>query len=377
MIRFNNGVEMDLLAACNLSKSQNSKEQYKLVLERIRQDFTKSPLFSSSLAEMQLDYLKTQSSFTHQLIRLAKYWYKSCSLDKTIYGGSAMMEIICVTVVTDIGDSVPMLEAFKMFLHKVCRLDSLKIAFIQVDGKWKFIQEGEMRRYADHFDAKIISRINYIIEPANPYNDMAQNISREVFMKLKTFAAIMVDRVNHLDFAYSNQMITVSGQNLISIDFSKLFEPFPLRLSDEYCDGIPTEVLVDYQYKKYHYNSAEPKLIANKASFDSNKDAKLVTKAILNNLSFLIRAPKKKDVGDKKYIPYTDGVANVSLEDVKGAVQRLTNDNFNPSNVRASDSDSAHNGYDVTLYAPYRCNNNIFAVRISLKWSSGYSCVIA
>lgn len=375
MVRFDNGVEMDLLAACNLS-NQNPRAQHNLVIERIKQDVKKSPLYSSSLAEMQLDYLKSQSGFTHQLIRLAKYWYKSCSLDASVYGGSAIMEIICVTVVTEISDSVPMLEAFKMFLHKVCRLDSLKIAFIQVDGKWKLIPEGEMRRHADYFDAKIRSRVNYIIEPANPYNDMAQNISREVFIKLKKFAAIMVGRVEQLEATQSNKMITVSGQNLISIDFSKLFEPFPLVLSNEYTDGIPTEILVDYQYKNYHYNSAEPKLIVNKASFDSNKDAKNVTKAILNNLSFLIRAPKKKEVLDKKYISYTDGVANVSLDDVKDAIQRLTNENFKLNNVKASVSDAAHNGYDVTLYVPYRSNNQTFAVRISLKWPSGNSCVI-
>lgn len=375
-VRFDNGVEMDLLAACNLSRSQNPREQHNLVIERIKQDVKKSPLYSSSLAEMQLDYLKSQSGFTHQLIRLAKYWYKSCSLDGSVYGGSAIMEIICVTVVTEISDSVPMLEAFKMFLHKVCRLDGLKIAFIQVDGKWKLIQEGEMRRYADSFDAKILSRVNYIIEPANPYNDMAQNISREVVIKLKKFAHIMVGRVKQLEATQSNEMISVSGQNLMSIDFSKLFEPFPLVLRNEYTDGIPTEILVDYQYKNYNYNSAEPKLIANKTSF-SDKDAKNVSKAILNNLCFLIRAPKRKEVGDKKYILYNDGVPNVSLDDVKAAVLRLIKENFIPSTVKDSVSDKAHNGYDVTLYVPYRCNNQTFAIRISLKWPSSTSCVIS
>ncbi|ODM96976.1 2'-5'-oligoadenylate synthase 3 [Orchesella cincta] len=376
MVRFENGVEMDLLAACNLSKRQDPKEQRRLVIERIKADPEKlSPRYSSSLAEMQLDYLKTQSGFTHQLIRLAKYWYKSCSLDESVYGGSAMMEIICVTVVEENGDSISMLEAFKMVLHKVVRMDSLKIAFIQEDGKWKSIPEGGgMRKYAANFDSKIISRTNYIIEPANPYNDMAKNISPKVYAKLKKFGTVMIKRVEKLEATQTNDMITVVGQVVTSTGY---FEPFPLRLSDEYSDGVPTEVLVDYQYAKYKHNSAEPKHITNKSSFDQDKfkPRKIVTKTILNNLAFLIRAPKPKNVGDKTYIPYTDGVAQVGLEDVKGAVKRLTSVNFKGNCIKETNSDSAHNGCDVTLFAPYICDGKRYAVRMSLKWSSGGSCI--
>lgn len=387
-IEFNNGIEMDLLPACTFAP-QVVYEQYSKVLECIKSYPENYSSYSSSLGDIQLKFLKHQLGTTHQLIRLIKFWYKSLSLDADIYGGSYLMEILCVTVCKESETQNSLFTNFKEALQKISNIDTLRIAFLlekESNGKlrWKLLQEGELEQHRNSFSPFILERRNFIIDPSNPYNDLfnPKNLTETVLRKLKGHAREMLGRVEMLESFETNELKIVTTVSDIDFDINtpsvevklhldKAFEPHSMSLNDRYLDeGIPNEIVFDYEYK----NSGELKTATidcrSTSFFVENKEAKKVSKTILTYLVSLITVKARLVVSEnrKKYI-YSNGLPDVSDTDkIKEAVATLMRQ-CEFWSFRASSSNKCHKKCDVTLYIPYVCNGTNLAIRFSMKWN--------
>lgn len=379
---FTNGVEMDLLPATNFS-AENPESQRFQVMTKIRDDPKHHSWYSSSLAQTQIKFIREQSGATHQLIRLAKYWFKLCTLDKEIYGGSSIIEILCVDVAFDLdpnprspmNHSFSMLPAFRLFLEKISRMNSLKLGFCREANTWVRVAPHEFRsaRFRDCFSDAIVQRPNFIVEPSNPYNDLAENIPPPSFERLSEFSTEMLMRLNDLESPVTNNMKTVSGigsQAILNVNYGNFFKPFIMSLREHYpSSAIPTNISIDYYYQNYaHENASERK----PEFFTQNKLAKIVYKTVMNNLLFLIRGKAMRKAYAPNGLCFTDGIADVSSrDDVRAAVNLFVQANFGlVINVTSANADHVH--HHVTLTIPYRLvkESRVYAVRFSMTWSN-------
>jgi len=124
--------------------------------------------YAGGLTESQIGYMKAQSSFTHELVRLVKYWYKTLYLGpRSIYGMKLMLEIIAVNVSNKMkGQPESWTAAFREFLTQVSQIDN--------------------------------GVIN-LVDPNNPYNNLAENFKdRGTELKnLKEFAAATAKKLSN------------------------------------------------------------------------------------------------------------------------------------------------------------------------------------
>jgi len=163
------GVKVDLLPATNFAKG--AEQQKEAALKDIEKKNTRAEfqsLYAGSLSEAQVAFMNAQSSFTHELVRLGKYWYKTLYLGpKNIYGMKLMLELVAVEVSHKMkmkGQPESLTTAFGEFLAQVSKIDSLKL-----------------------------------VDPINKYNILADNFKgREDEVKnLKSFAAATAKKLNN------------------------------------------------------------------------------------------------------------------------------------------------------------------------------------
>lgn len=382
-VEFQNGIEMDLLPACTFS--QDAYKQYLSVLQCIKSYPENYFLYSSSLSDIQVKFLKDQPGLTHQLIRIVKYWYKSLALD--VYGGSYLIEILCVAVCNEVESQNSLIINFKAALQKIATIDTLKVAFLlekNKDGKicWKLLSEGELQKQKNVFSPFILERSRFIIDPTNPYNDLfnPKNLTETVVTKLKDYANEMLGRLKMLESSENNELKTVTTDidpendtpNVdVKLHIDKLFEPHSICLNSIYSDaGIPNEIVLDHEYSNPLKLKAANIDCTNNTFFVENKEAKKVSKTILTNLEFLIGAKARivKNGLRKKYI-FINGLPDVSTKDdvIDAVATFLRKNNFQL--VRKSSSTRHHKKCNVTLYVPYVCSNTNLALRFSMKWN--------
>ncbi|XP_037051002.1 uncharacterized protein LOC119084959 isoform X2 [Bradysia coprophila] len=386
-LQFKCGIEMDLLPACQFSQDMYS--QYLQVLDCIKSYPENFYMYSSSLAEIQTQFLKNQSGPAHQTIRLLKYWFKGLSLDVEINGGSYLMEILCAVVFYETDTPKSLVQNFKGALEKVANIDSLKVAFLLEKTKdeklrWKLLKtDQELEQHKDVFSPLILQRPHFIIDPSNPFNDLLnpKNLTAKVVSRLKECAQEMLRRVELLDSIESNHLKTVgptiapdTGYPNVKLFIDKIFVPHAMSYAQ--CEELPDEIVVhvDFKYKTLP-KSTDPR---SSSFFVENKEAKKVSRTILNNLFFLIRnkarvdvfervRKRQKDSGSVKKYVYGNGIPDVeNVNDVEEAVETLLQE-LNVK-VRYSSDTKDHESCDVTLYVPFTCDKNNFALRFSMKW---------
>lgn len=394
-ILFHNGIEMDLLPACTFS--QDVYEQYLKVLECIRSYPENYSSYSSSLGDIQKQFLKDQPGPTHQLIRLIKYWYKSLTLDVEIYGGSYLMEILCVTVCNESKTQNSLFTNFKATLQKIYKIDTLRVAFLLEKNsndklRWKLLSEDELEKHKNSFSPLILERSCFIIDPSNPYNDLfdPKNLTEIVLKKLKEHAKEMIERVEMLESFESNDLKTIMtvsdtdpGINTaiveVKLHVDKIFEPHSMSLRRYSLEGIPNEIVYQVDYKCKNSDKLKSAIIdcVSTTFFVENKEAKKVSKTMLTNLESLIKTKarlvesEKENKKRKKYI-YSYGLPDVADKgDIKESVERIKTiiQQNNIVSFRESSSKKCHKKCDVTLYVPYVCKENNLALRFSMKWS--------
>jgi len=169
------------------------------VYERIRQlphPAKDSYFLSGSLTETSIEFIKKQSPFAHNLIRLAKFWNKTIFIQEYISGRSTLIELIAIYAANkeEKYDRQSILRGFKSFLVLMKDFKTLNIVFEM------FYKRNEVETY-------VSSQSPLILDPSNPHNNFAHDITENVINKFKEFAETSIKR---LEEAYSRIPINLN-----------------------------------------------------------------------------------------------------------------------------------------------------------------------
>ncbi len=204
-----NGLEMDVVPATNFVKDLKKHQslphvQQREVLEYIKRNPTEySYKFSSSLAEATVYFMKTRVGFANEIARIAKYWFKNLGNDlKDISGASTFIETVAVHAARKgrLGNRkhYPYLKAFMRFLEKLVNFETLDVSFKRCNPVFKQHPPGN-------------SAIPRVIDPVNPYNNLAENWSGKNIDTLKNCAAMTLARIQQMVLTPSQ---SASGREL-------------------------------------------------------------------------------------------------------------------------------------------------------------------
>lgn len=120
--------------------------------------------FSPGLDVVHVLFIKKQTEFTRNLIRLAKFWDKHIVLEKPLTGRSALIELIAVKIAQEdeLKKAIPTISAaFWQFLLRVQDFNNLNIA-------WTVCYT------LSDVQSEIASERPLVLDPANPYNNLAK-----------------------------------------------------------------------------------------------------------------------------------------------------------------------------------------------------------
>lgn len=204
--------DFDILPAPNMVKKEIGSDddedlvalQQARVLDVIKRNPEKySYMYSGGLAFSAIRFMKQQDDFAHDMVRLAKFWYKSLYFPQYISGAKALIEMVAVFAAQKEKkfDSKSHLRCLATILEQLLCFDNLNVVF-----------EEELQKLASH--NQIGNQRPRVIEPANPYNNLAQNWSKEIKALIQTYAA---ETRRRLDY-----MCTARNTNIWM-----LFEPQP------------------------------------------------------------------------------------------------------------------------------------------------------
>lgn len=191
-----NGLEMDVVIAANLVKDCKKGQslahiQQREVLQQIKLDPTEyNYLYSSSLAEATVYFMKTRVGFANEIARIAKFWFKSLGDEfENISGANTLIELIAVYAARKgrRGNRKfnPHLRAFIRFLDMLTNFEQLNVSFNRCNAMFKEHPPGE-------------SAVPRVIDPVNPYNNFIKYWSGKMIEALKCRAASTMDRLGHL-----------------------------------------------------------------------------------------------------------------------------------------------------------------------------------
>lgn len=185
--------EFDLLPASDLVPNQNIgahnrvQLQQRRVLKEMKKKSTRNA-YSSSLAFSTVDFMKRQSSFAKEIVRIAKFWYKSACITESISGAKYAMELIAVDAANHVenqgNSSLSYYAAFSRFLETVQDFDNMDIVFDYTFDKIS----------RKHWPAEEVDFVR-LIDPANPYNNLANNFSDDVIEVLRDHASETLSRL--------------------------------------------------------------------------------------------------------------------------------------------------------------------------------------
>ncbi|XP_067138960.1 2'-5'-oligoadenylate synthase 3-like [Centruroides vittatus] len=202
-----NNIKYDIVPATNFSPDKNLQRE--LVMQRIRNLENPSRdghKFSSSLDETQTEFIRNQSEFAHNFIRLAKFWNKTLFIKRYFSGRSSMIEAIALYVAKEEQrkySNVSILRAFREFLQLMTNLDNLNIVF------------GEHYSF-NEVDDYIRMQRPLVLDPSNPYNNLAYPFIQKETVKddFEQFAAITISRLE---------------QFFRDLNVNAIFDPQPLQ----------------------------------------------------------------------------------------------------------------------------------------------------
>lgn len=157
-----------------------------------------------------------------------------------------------------------MLEVFRKFLDLISKIDILQLAFVQMeDGIWKSTNVMEQ--------GYISYRSNFIIEPANPYNDMAEKLEKNFLEKIKRYSVVTKTRFESVE----EMVFKIKGTPYLPFDM--LFDPLPTNISESFKFEKPKKIGV---FSINDYNCVNPDLkIKNEEKF-KNREMQQLKKAI-------------------------------------------------------------------------------------------------
>lgn len=164
--------EFDLLPAAKLMNGNiDIAKQKELVLERIKRDTKKySNMYSSSLAYSHVEYMKQQDDFVHEMVRLAKHWFKTLYFERYISGAKLMIELVAIHSAKKEIHCQKVPDYFRCFIDIIYRflnLDHLNIVFGHRNQR------------------KTRPRV---LDPMNPYNNLGNNFEDDEKQLLMRYA---------------------------------------------------------------------------------------------------------------------------------------------------------------------------------------------
>ena len=189
------GVDLDILVGFNATKDPTEhgrpERQVANVLEVVKnvqpleQRIEFARHLSTSLVEKGVDFIKTKSSVTNEVARVAKLWVQFAGpLEYKVSGKSTLIELICVEAMSRITNQYDILEGFKMFLALMIGHKSWQI------GR-SFLEELDWDEYS------FMSKTPFIIDPSNPYNNMYNGPRVKKFLKeYESRAAETLHKIN-------------------------------------------------------------------------------------------------------------------------------------------------------------------------------------
>ncbi|CAL8140385.1 unnamed protein product [Orchesella dallaii] len=356
--RFQNGIEVDLLPARNIT------DELEVMRKMVEDPENYSFFFNPSFVDKQIAFLKSQDSFTHTLIRLAKFWWKSLYLGEEFKGGCAMIEVICAAVAADENEgqgqhrNFCMFRAFTKVIEKLSKVDTLKIAFAEKEtetagGKrWRRLPESDLCE-RNRFviipnivgTLKILGRKGFIIDPSNPFQDLLEGKSSTVIEKLKRFVSTTRKRLEHL-----------VNTNADEQEFMlKLFEPQPLDITKMHLLHLPYDFYISYGDPCYS-SFCDMKVRNRNGNEKILKDPKVqnAVKLLKMNLVGVINSAVNGDGG------------RANTTNVYEAVRSFIGRSLQQQLVNAHRD--RHDEMDITLTIPYQSEGEKYAVRFSASW---------
>ncbi|XP_035710694.1 uncharacterized protein LOC118436521 isoform X2 [Folsomia candida] len=347
---FEEGIEMDLLPATNFVHGIKpegpllAKKQSDAVLSKM--DKSNSHFYSSSLSESQVYFMKEQTSFTHDAVRLAKFWYKSLYLgERPIYGVKTILELIAIAAAMkeEDRDKKSLLRTFAKFLDNVAQVDKLRLKFSNSNGKWELENTGGKVPFE-----------NYIIEPSNPYNNLAkQMINRDKEVNnLKEFA-----KISRLRISDAMKTHKVSVESVFN-----LFRPLPTSLYPTFFSDIGRADIIVGEDPSFRGYNPDMKIYNENIIKNPGMKELLMVNAVKIFLSCTVNAGNAALVANNKEVTLTEvrqKLRRMIDEDLKGTPHNITE--WLPTTNRVED-------FDIVFTVPISTNLEKGAVKIGFRW---------
>lgn len=188
----NDDFKLDLVPATNFIKNTKKTRrliqlQQKLVLQYIEQNPTEyGYIYSSSLAEASVKFMKNRSGFAHEMARIAKYWFKTLDFDY-VPGASTFIELVAVHAARrgrkGSRKNNSHLKSFARFLKLLEDFDVLIVVL------------KERNQFTDN---QSILEIPRLVDPVNPFNNYARHWDAEAKKRMQYYAKTTFDLLERL-----------------------------------------------------------------------------------------------------------------------------------------------------------------------------------
>ncbi|XP_055298386.1 2'-5'-oligoadenylate synthase 1A-like [Sitodiplosis mosellana] len=323
------GFEFDVLPAANFTKGLQLQGdtlidiQQQRVLEHIAQDPKKyGYMYSSSLAEAAVRFMKQQDGFVNEMVRIAKFWFKTLHLNdlRNRSGAKNCIELIAVYVAKqeENMETKSYLRSFKRFIDYLKNFDNLNIHF-----------ETDEHRVLNKSRPRVM-------DPVNPYNNLAKNWDRQSIQLVKAYAH------------ESNRRLEVLA-NSRAARLDQLFEPQPVYRPDmgEMFERNPTKIQWLVGTETF---SRLPDLKVRNERFHTDHKLWGGLENIKKYFQFAILASTVSSCDE-----------NEMKEVVLNTISRQI---YNSKVTRVSAEGEKHEDYDVTFTIP---SSNQTAIRISYR----------
>lgn len=340
------GFDVDLLPAMDFVTTPTkdpASEQAFFVLQRICEHKDKAYYYSSALAETQLAFMRKQSPFIHDLVRLCKLWNKSLLIDDYISGRSTLIELVAVYAGkkeenrTCFQEKQSILSAFDTFLALMQNFGQIKVEFHDFDPL-------QPQRSIDHYpDFKSNDHLKrttpFVIEPANPFNNLAKGVKPSQMKLFEMFAAETRRRLN----------LYVIIKSVAHIPLDQVFEPQPTIFV--YMSDLMKKFISNLQFmvsSKVNDGPSSPTMTIRKEEKYKSVEMQMVLKHFQSVFSIVAQGFISSKNWDQKL------TADESSHELQIKIQELIDINIlGLSNTRTwSSATNRHEDQDITFSIP-------------------------
>ncbi|XP_021953654.1 2'-5'-oligoadenylate synthase 1A [Folsomia candida] len=171
-------LDFDLLPAQNLldhAKHSSDMARQQAVEVRHRMgNFARPSVFSTSLAEQTILFMKKKPDDVVKVIKLARHWNQQIRIDEKVHGRSYMVELVAAWAQKDqpVGS---LFERFVRFLREMEDFSNLRIFFGHHYCKFSIPED-------------VWKQTPLVMDPCNPYNNLAEGITPDVIENFQSAA---------------------------------------------------------------------------------------------------------------------------------------------------------------------------------------------